>query len=61
MRATFKETQVLIDTVDLERVFYEIVKSRSPSEMPFEDFVEGLRSLSRRLAKVLVKDPNESQ
>lgn len=29
--------------------------------MTFEDFVEGLRALSRRLAKVLVKENNESQ
>jgi len=60
VRSRFRDTQVLIDTVDLERVFYEIVRSKSPSEMSFEDFVEGLRSLSRRLAKVLVKQSNES-
>ena len=52
---------VLIDTVDLERVFYEIVRSKSPQEMNFEDFVEGLRALSRKLAKVLVRDSKESQ
>lgn len=51
----------MIDTVDLERVFYEIVRSKSPQEMNFEDFVEGLRALSRKLAKVLVRDSKESQ
>ena len=55
VRSTFREQAVLIDTVDLERVFYEIIRSKSPSEMSFEDFVEGLKALSRRLAKVLVK------
>jgi hypothetical protein len=55
VRSRFRDTQVLIDTVDLERVFYEIVRSKSPSELSFEDFVEALRALSRRLAKVLVK------
>jgi hypothetical protein len=49
-----------VDTVDLERVYYEIVKNKSPSEMSFEDFVEGLRALSRRLAKALVRENNES-
>ena len=29
--------------------------------MGFEDFVEALRALSRRLAKVLVRDSGESQ
>ena len=29
--------------------------------MSFEDFVEALRALSRRLAKMLVKEANESQ
>ena len=51
---------MLIDTVDLEKIFYEIVKNQSPSEMNFEDFVEGLRALSRRLAKALVKDASET-
>ena len=46
---------MMIDTVDLERVFYEIVRNKSPTEMMFEDFVEGLKALSRRLAKALVK------
>lgn len=61
IRGCFKETQYLIDTVDLERVFYEIVRNRSPSEMSFEDFVEGLRALSRKMAKVLVKEAGETQ
>jgi hypothetical protein len=51
---------MLIDTVDLERTFYEIVKSKSPSEMDFENFVEGLRALSKRLAKCLVKEEGET-
>lgn len=55
IRGRFKETQMMIDTVDLERVFYEIVRNKSPTEMMFEDFVEGLKALSRRLAKALVK------
>ena len=59
IRGHFKET-VLIDTVDLEKIFYEIVKNQSPSEMSFEDFVEGLRTLSRKLAKALVKDATET-
>ena len=51
---------MLIDTVDLERTFYEIAKSKSPSEMDFENFVEGLRALSKRLAKCLVKEDGET-
>ncbi len=58
VRARF--TNVLVDTLDLERVFYEIVKTRSPQEMSFEDFVEGLRSMSRKLAKGLVREANET-
>ncbi len=41
VRARF--TNVLVDTLELEHVFYEILKTRSPLEMSFEDFVEGLR------------------
>lgn len=59
VRGHFKES-VLIDTVDLEKIFYEIVKNQSPSEMSFEDFVEGLRAMSRKLAKALVKDASET-
>ena len=61
VRAHFKDTQMLIDTVDLERIFYEVVVNKSPSEMHFEDFVEGQRALSRRLARALIKDSSETQ
>lgn len=61
VRGHFRENQLLIDTVDLERIFYEVVRNKSPCEMSFEDFVEALRALSRRLAKMLVKEANESQ
>jgi hypothetical protein len=56
-----KEAVVIIDTVDLEKIFYEIVRNASPSEMTFEDYIEGLRALSRKLARALVKDSSESQ
>jgi hypothetical protein len=59
LRGHLKEN-LLIDTVDLEKIFYEIVKNQSPSEMSFEDFVEGLRALSRKLAKALVRDASET-
>lgn len=51
---------MMIDTVDLERIFYEIVRNKSPTEMMFEDFVEGLKALSRRLAKALLKENETS-
>lgn len=60
IRMRFKVEQMMIDTVDLERVFYEIVRNKSPTEMMFEDFVEGLKALSRRLAKALVKEGETS-
>lgn len=55
LRSHFKET-VLIDTVDLEKIFYEIVRNAAPSEMSFENFVEGLRQISRKLVKALAKE-----
>ena len=58
LRMFFK--QHYIDTVDLEKIFYEIVRNKVPSEMNFEDFVDGLRYLSRKLVRIIV-DENESQ
>jgi len=58
VRARF--TIVLVVTLDLEHVFNEIVKTRSSLEMSFEDFVEGLRSMRRKLAKGLVREANET-
>ena len=58
VRARFPS--LTVDTVDLERVFYDIVKTKSPQEMSFEDFVEGQRALSRKLAKGLVREANET-
>ncbi len=52
--------QHFIDTVDLEKVFYEVVRNKTPAEMNFEDFVDGLRYLSRKLVRIIVSE-NESQ
>jgi hypothetical protein len=49
-----------IDTVDLEKVFYEVVRNKTPAEMNFEDFVDGLRVLSRKMVRLVVSE-TESQ
>jgi hypothetical protein len=51
----------ITDAMDLEKIFYEIVRNMSPSEMQFEDFIEGLRAISRKLARALIKDSSETQ
>lgn len=56
-----KDTMGVTDVMDLEKIFYDIVRNSSPSEMTFEDFVEGLRAISRKLSRALVKDSSESQ
>ena len=56
-----KDTMGVTDVMDLEKIFYEIVRNTSPSEMSFEDFIEGLRAISRKLSKALVRDSSESQ
>jgi hypothetical protein len=48
-----------IDCLDLERVFYECVRNKTPAEMAFEEFVEGLHALSRKMVKLVVNE-NES-
>ena len=58
MRNYFR--QHFIDTVDLEKVFYEVVRNKTPSEMNFEDFIDGLRILSHKLVRIIVSE-NESQ
>jgi hypothetical protein len=50
----------MTDVMDLEKIFYDIVRNNSPSEMYFEDFIEGLRAISRKLARALIKDSSES-
>lgn len=45
-------SQEVIDVFDLEKLFYDIVKGKTPSEMNYEDFIDGLRLLSRKLAKL---------
>ncbi|CDW80766.1 UNKNOWN [Stylonychia lemnae] len=57
LRMFFK--QHFIDTVDLEKVFYEVIRNKTPAEMNYEDFVDGLRYLSRKMVKLVVND-NES-
>lgn len=57
LRTFFK--QHFIDTVDLEKVFYEVVRNKTPAEMSFEDFVDGLRYLSRKMVRMIVSE-NES-
>ena len=51
--------QHFIDTVDLEKVFYEVIRNKTPAEMNYEDFVDGLRYLSRKMVRLVVND-NES-
>lgn len=51
--------QYLIDTVELEKLFYEIIRNKTPAEMNYEDFVDGLRGLSKKMAKIVVNE-NES-
>jgi hypothetical protein len=46
--------------VDLEKVFYEVIRNKTPAEMLFEDFVDGLRILSKKLVRLVVSE-NESQ
>ena len=49
--------QHYIDSVELEKIFYETIRSKTPAEMNFEDFVDGLRTLSRNLVRlVLLED-----
>jgi len=45
--------------VDLEKVFYEVIRNKTPAEMNYEDFVDGLRYLSRKMVRLVVND-NES-
>jgi hypothetical protein len=56
VREHFKGENLVFDTVDLEKIFYEIVRNAAPSEMTFEDFIEGLRALSRKMVKALLKE-----
>jgi hypothetical protein len=49
-----------IDTLDLEKIFYEVVRNKSPAEMSYEDFIDGLRGLSRKLVRLIASE-NESQ
>lgn len=49
-----------IDGLDLEKVFYDVVRNKTPAEMNFEEFVDGLRYLSRKLVRIIVSE-NESQ
>ena len=58
LRSQFK--QHFIDTVDLEKIFYEVVRNKTPAEMNFEDFVDGIRYMSRKLVRIVVSE-NESQ
>ena len=52
--------QHFIDTVDLEKVFYEVIRNKTPAEMTFEDFIDGLRCLSRKMVRMVVSE-SESQ
>ena len=45
-----------VDTLDLEKVFYEVVRNKVPAEMCFEEFVDGLRVMSRKMVKLLMSD-----
>lgn len=45
--------------MDLEKVFYEVIRNKTPAEMNYEDFVDGLRYLSRKMVRLVVND-NES-
>lgn len=54
LRMFFK--QHFIDTVDLEKVFYEVIRNKTPAEMNYEDFVDGLRCLSRKMVRMVVTE-----
>lgn len=41
-------------------MFYEVVRNKTPAEMNFEDFVDGLRMLSKKMVRVLLAE-SESQ
>lgn len=41
-------------------MFYEVIRTKTPAEMNFEDFIDGLRILARKLVRIVVSE-NESQ
>ena len=57
-KAFFKDH--FIDSLDLEKLFYDVVRTKTPSEMNYEDFVDSLTLLSRKLVKICITE-NESQ
>jgi hypothetical protein len=52
--------QYFIDPVELEKVFYEIIRNKAPAEMNYEEFVDGLRSLAEKMVRHIVLE-SESQ
>lgn len=44
----------------MEKVFYETIRNKTPAEMTFDEFIDGLKALSRKLVKMVVTE-NESQ
>jgi hypothetical protein len=44
------------DVPSLEKIFYEVIRNKSPAEMSFEEFVEGLRMMSIKLVRVVMRE-----